>query len=277
MYQATQHATLIEIIRGAEPEDLDVLVDYITDSGKGRVALDKNACSLLVKARASQVYRVKERQLIEREIRRFGGNSIANLLRDVRGLLGLFGSSAPGDQAGTEEAVSYDEIVRDVAEHLKVKFEKTTRTSDVENGILKSLLIASLEKTTLEQREAILKDLSVPNAHEIAKRGVEAASAGVAVAVLSTVAGYQMSRMVASATLQALLGRALVVSASSFVARPVVALAGPIGWAITGAWALADMASPAYRVTVPCVVQVAYMRRKASLRIAYSPDTASSN
>jgi len=27
-------------------------------------------------------------------------------------------------------------------------------------------------------------------------------------------------------------------------------------------WTLADLSSPAYRVTVPCVVQLAYMRQK---------------
>jgi len=37
---------------------------------------------------------------------------------------------------------------------------------------------------------------------------------------------------------------------------------GPIGWAITAVWTFADLSSPAYRVTVPAVIQIAYMRNK---------------
>ena len=253
------------------------MVDYVTDSGKGRISLDKSVCAELVKARSSQGYGANELQLIEREVRRFGGNSIANLFRDVRGLLGLLGAADSGGAgAAQSDSVTYDEIVRDVAEHLKVKQETATSTPELEDGILKSLLIASLEKTTPEQRAAILKDLSVPNAQDISKRSIEAVGAGIAGVALTNAVAFQLSRTVASATLQALAGRALVVTTSSLVARPVVALAGPIGWAITGAWALADMASPAYRVTVPCVVQIAYVRRKVRLRLSHTPSSMSS-
>ena len=39
------------------------------------------------------------------------------------------------------------------------------------------------------------------------------------------------------------------------------AFAGPIGWVITGLWTLADVAGPAYRVTIPAVIQVAFLRQ----------------
>jgi Ubiquinol-cytochrome C chaperone len=44
--------------------------------------------------------------------------------------------------------------------------------------------------------------------------------------------------------------------------RSISAFAGPVGWAVTAIWTAFDLASPAYRVTVPCVVQLAYMRQK---------------
>lgn len=264
--------TLSELLLRSDVEDLCVLVDYITDSGKGRISLDKSVCSSLVKARALRRFTPRDLEKIETEIRRFGGNSIANIFRDVRGFLGLQAvSRVKGPIASLKHAVEYDEIVRDVAEHLKVKHEKTTSTPELEDGILKVLLISALEKTTRDEREAILKDLNVADAHELAKRGIEAIAAAIAAVTLTKVLGFQLSRTVASATLQALAGRALVVTTASAVARPVLSLAGPIGWALTGAWALADMASPAYRVTVPCVVQVAYMRRKCQLRLEYAP------
>ena len=44
---------------------------------------------------------------------------------------------------------------------------------------------------------------------------------------------------------------------------------GPIGWAITGLWTLADLSAPAYRVTVPCVLQVAYIRQKLIMQATH--------
>ncbi|EEF26257.1 conserved hypothetical protein [Ricinus communis] len=46
------------------------------------------------------------------------------------------------------------------------------------------------------------------------------------------------------------------------MARTFGMLLGPIGWVVTGLWSIADLASPAYRVTVPCVIQIAYIRQK---------------
>lgn len=257
---------LASILRDADNEDLDVLVDHITDSGKGRIALDNDICTSLVKAKSDQSYGSKERMLIESELRRFGGNTVANLVRDVRSLFGGVSSLLNGGaSANSITAVPYDEIVRDVAEHLKVKFDKHASTPQVEEGILKSLLVASFEKMTPDERAAVLKDIDIPDAAMLARRSVAVMSAAIFAASLNAAMAYQLSRTVATATAQALLGRGLAVGAASVVAQPVALLAGPIGWALTGAWALADMASPAYRVTVPCVVQVAYMRMKARM------------
>lgn len=267
MSNLSTQATLNEILRNAENEDLDVLVDYITDSGEGRISLDNDTCATLVKAKTDLSYGLNERRLIESELRQFGGNTMANLLRDVRSLLGGFSSLlAEGASADSVAAVPYDEIVRDVAEHLKVKFDNYAGTPEVEDGLLKSLLVTSFEKMTPEERETILKDLDIAGAADLAQRGAAAIGVGVFAASLSTAMAYRLSRSVAGATVQALLGRSLTMGAASVIARPVAVLVGPIGWAVTGAWALADMASPAYRVTVPCVVQVAYMRKKAQMK-----------
>ena len=41
-------------------------------------------------------------------------------------------------------------------------------------------------------------------------------------------------------------------------------LTGPVGWVITGAWTLIDIAGPAFRVTLPAVIQIAVLRKKHS-------------
>jgi hypothetical protein len=52
--------------------------------------------------------------------------------------------------------------------------------------------------------------------------------------------------------------------------RALGAVLGPIGWAVTGLWTLADLSAPAYRVTVPCVVQVAYIRQKLLMQMTHA-------
>ena len=42
--------------------------------------------------------------------------------------------------------------------------------------------------------------------------------------------------------------------------------AGPIGWTLSAAWLLADLAGPAYRITVPAVIMVAYLRAESVKR-----------
>ena len=62
--------------------------------------------------------------------------------------------------------------------------------------------------------------------------------------------------------MKALIGRGLSFAGNALLTRTMSILAGPIGWAITGVWTAVDIASPAYRVTVPAVIQVAFLRRK---------------
>lgn len=44
--------------------------------------------------------------------------------------------------------------------------------------------------------------------------------------------------------------------------RALAFIAGPIGLALSSAWLLSDIAGPAYRVTVPACIIVAYLRQK---------------
>ncbi|HNE26607.1 MAG TPA: ubiquinol-cytochrome C chaperone family protein, partial [Pseudomonadales bacterium] len=47
-------------------------------------------------------------------------------------------------------------------------------------------------------------------------------------------------------------------------------LSGPIGWAITGIWTAIDIASPAFRVTIPAVIQIAALRQQSMQLISES-------
>jgi len=239
--------------------DLDILVDYITDSGKGRISLTKDACARLVKCKEHGVYSDFDRSLIGREICTFGGNTLSNAYRDIRNGI-PFGTLLDKVLPDTGTTIGYDEVVKDVASHLKVAFDKKDDLPIVEDGILRKILRDSFEKMSSEERAAVLKELNVS---DLSMLKPAAGAAFIAAGRMGGFATYKLSLIVANAVSKALLGRGLPLAVNATVSRTIGVLLGPIGWVVTGVWTLADMASPAYRVTVPCVIQIAYMRQKA--------------
>ena len=64
-----------------------------------------------------------------------------------------------------------------------------------------------------------------------------------------------------------LIGRSALMIGSNLLNKVLGTLAGPLGWVITAGWTVYDLASPAYRVTIPGVIQVAYMRMRQTNRV----------
>jgi uncharacterized protein YaaW (UPF0174 family) len=73
---------------------------------------------------------------------------------------------------------------------------------------------------------------------------------------------YQLTLIIVNAILKAILGRGLSLGANAALTRTMAILTGPIGWVITGLWTAIDIAGPAYRVTIPAVIEVAALRQK---------------
>lgn len=230
---------LNQLLPDAANDDLGILADYITDKGTGRISLSSDVCNVLHQARTKNDFPPAARAYIAEEVQRFGGNSFMNLFRGGSG-------------------VSYKEVLCDVAEHIKAEFRKTDDCGRIETAILTRLLVQSMEKMTAAEREDVLKDFD--------QSGMPMGAAGLAgmtAAILASAAlRYKLGALVADASVKALLGRGLIFSASGATGRGVAAVLGPVGWAIAGMWTVYDLASPAYRVTVPCVIQLAYMRNK---------------
>ena len=181
--------------------------------------------------------------LIAHEIRAFGGNTLLNIFRD----------GGP----------SYREVVRDVADKLDANYEKNDSTEVIELSILMKMAAKSWEKMSPEERTTLLDQLGVDH-----KSGIPKAFPLIAIQAAIRASGfyaYQLSVIIANAIARALLGRGLTIAANTTLTRAIGVLAGPIGWVITGIWTLLDLAGPAYRVTIPCVVHVAMLRQQHSL------------
>ncbi|WP_150671628.1 ubiquinol-cytochrome C chaperone family protein, partial [Pandoraea anhela] len=231
----------------------------LTCAGFARSIQNSDVCDRLVQCKVRKRYTEGDRGYIAQEIHTFGGNTLTNVYRDVRNSIPL-GSLFDKVLPDAGKTIAYDEVVKDVASHLKVAFDKKDDPLIVEDRILRKILKDSFERMSDEERAAVLKELNVS---ELSMLKPATSAALIAAGRMGGFATYELSLIVANAVSKALLGRGLPFAVNATVSRTIGVLLGPVGWVVTGAWTLADMASPAYRVTVPCVIQIAYMRQKA--------------
>ncbi|WP_022982654.1 hypothetical protein [Ideonella sp. B508-1] len=263
--------SLEALLTAAHPIDLAVLSDYLTDEGKGRLVLDSGVTTLLNRSKSSGHFDAAARAAIERELLLFGGNSVANVFRRL-----------VSGGARNSGGICYEELVRDVAGKLGAPTPGATNVLGLERRILERLLQQALDKAAAVQRSEVLAGLSgwksspAPVPESIDDRPDLWAAIGAVVAagtgeqllqrsVVGDVAGAGAFTAGAAAALRGVAGTlasggAYGAAAGFAGARAVTALAGPVGLTVGGVWTLASLASPAYRVTVPCVIQLAFMR-----------------
>ena len=74
-------------------------------------------------------------------------------------------------------------------------------------------------------------------------------------------AAYQTAALVANTIARTIIGKGLQFGTNAALMRSMAVVAGPIGIAISALMTLSSISSPAFRVTMPCVIHVAYMRQ----------------
>ncbi|RQS90442.1 ubiquinol-cytochrome C chaperone family protein [Burkholderia contaminans] len=230
---------LADVLVPAQSEDLAVLVDILTDNGKGRLFLSKESQEKLLEAKKLEAYPEEVLALIAHLIRWYGGNTLANLYRKGKG-------------------VPYREELEDVVDHLKLRFPKGTPVVELERAVITAIFQKAWDTMSPDERAqafAFVREGAVPSAASQTNMSVEMLFRE------GELSAYRLSMGVASAMTLQVIGRGL-----PFALPGLGALLGPVGFAVTAIWTLADLSAPAYRVTVPCVVQLAYMRQKQLVR-----------
>ncbi len=229
---------LITVLESAIESDLAILADFITDNNNGRISLDSVIQGQLDTFKRGEMLN-KNTDLIAKEIQEFGGNSIANFFRG--------------------KGVPYRETLEDVASHMKVEYESSDSVDSVELKILLKMAIKAMEKMSPEEQRDFMGTISGGKVTGLGPTAIAALQAAILAGGFSS---YILATTVAQAVAKQLIGRGLTFAGTGALMRSISVFAGPIGWAVTAIWTAFDLASPAYRVTVPCVVQVAYMRQK---------------
>ena len=236
-YRADSDLTFLAEMKSS---DLDDLVFCLTHDKDGDIRLTEELTSR-EDYKAYHPDHNKYWKDIAGEIQCYGANSIATIFRGGEG-------------------VPYKEVLMDVCEKMKVNYNKDSSTERIEQMLVQKILSDALEKMSPEELKELGETMGIKNTENVTPQFMF----GVFQAVFRAggFKSYQLTLIVVNGILKALIGRGLTFGGNIILTRTMAVLAGPIGWAITGAWTLIDVASAAYRVTIPAVIQISVLRQK---------------
>lgn len=229
---------LVQLLLNADKGDIDLLIDYVTNTGKLDFSMSDSVKAVLRDVKCQDIPDEETLRLLVRELQHFGGNTFVNLFR--------------------RNGVSYSEIVDDVASHLKMKVPAAASVEEKEALIIDCVFTSSWKKMSDDERRQILRGM------------------GISASVSLDIPVWQKAALVANGLAQTTAGKVLPLIAGLGIGRVLGVLTGPVGLAITGLYTAYDISNPAFRVTLPCVVQIAWIRLKNSrqFRLATQPSRA---
>lgn len=244
---AYRHDPDLEFLDSLSSEELNDLVYLLTHDKDGERRLTE---SLTQEDNYKKHYPDHKQywKEIAAEIQCFGGNTFANMFRGG--------------------GVSYKEVLCDVCDKMKVNYNKDSSTKKIEQNLLMKILEDALEKMSPEEIEKLGKELGLENTAKLTPQSLTAIF--LAVFRAGGFKSYQLTLIIVNAVLKVLIGRGLPLVGNVILVRIANILTGPIGWVITGLWTAIDIAGPAYRVTIPAVIQIAYLRTLSENRDAIS-------
>ena len=231
----------LDFLYRASNDDLRLLCDIVVKDKHGNFRMTEGISgSETFKRFYPDNIRALLPELVD-EFRLFGGNTFANLFRGT------------GPQ--------YTEILRDVAKRNKVSFRKSNSDEQIEQYLLQKLFDDSLNNASDEDLREMMKELGYPITNFTRQ-------AAIATLMMAWKTGgfqsYILLVSVVNAIMKFLIGRGLSFAANAALTRMASIMMGPAGWVLTALWTIIDIAGPAYRVTIPAVIQIAYIRQSVN-------------
>ena len=227
----------LKVLRKMNNDELKVLIQILLD--KGRVTEDLSSSELFRTCHESGNY-APCIDLVDEEIRRFGGNTIVNLFRG----------------GGPE----YKEIACDVCEKLDVEVNQSKRMREIDTALLKKVLTKMWEEMEDKDRRELLDSLNIKITTD-SNFKAEGLAALLTAFRAGGFASYQLTMIVVNAVAKMILGRGLALATNATINKVLGIATGTIGIALTTMWVGADIMGPAYRVTIPVVIYLAAMRQ----------------
>lgn len=229
---------LVPLLRACNNDELKFLVDLIKD----QISEDLTSHPLYIKHYPSHY---KYSDIISREIQLFAGNSVFNIF--------------------SGEGVPYKDIVRKVADKMDIDYSDRTTVHKLEMKIIEKALEKSFDEADEKTRKDMIDALGdyKGNISDYAKYSKQAFMSSIQIIIkLGGFGSYQLAMVVANGIAKTILGKGLALATNAALARGISIFVGPIGWAVTIIWTILDIAGPAYRVIIPAVIYISYLRLK---------------
>ncbi|MGR7241462.1 DUF3944 domain-containing protein [Klebsiella aerogenes] len=220
-------------------EELQLLVSIlITDSRDGDTRWTESLTSTPEYRLLAPEHR-RYWQLIAAEFQRYGANTLVSLIRLGQG-------------------VTYREILGDVCDKLDVNYNLKSTTETIELCLLMKVLEKSLDQMTPEELATFSRNMQLDLTNPTPQLILMAVQAAIRT---SSLAALELATVLSASVITSLGGIATwgtVVVAS----RALSVIAGPVAIALSSAWMISDIAGPAYRVTIPACIIVAWLRQQ---------------
>lgn len=242
----------LEFLSSVPSENLDILVRTLTHDKDDKPRISEQLTKS-TKYKRHYPNHAEYWEEVAGELQRYGSNTLVTLIRGGKG-------------------VEYKEILCDVCDKLKVNYNKKSSVTIIEQNLVIKIIEDAFQKMTPEEVREIAEEIGFNNVSALTKDA--ALAAFIAAFRAGGFKSYQIMFIVINTTLKALIGRGLPFAWAAVVAKTTKVLVGPIGWVITGVWTAFDIASPAYRVTIPAVMQIAALRQKAMFDAAETNESS---
>ncbi len=239
----------LEFMAECKSKELDPLVRVLTHGKDGTPRLT-GGLDLTEEYKAHHPKHRKYWRLVAAELQYYGADSAMTVLRGNKG-------------------VPYREILTDVCKRLKVNYKDDSPVEVIETNLLMKMGMDIFEQMTPEEMGEIADEIGVKR-----PSGVSGWTATVLVQIIlkqGAFATYKWALIIANAIANAIAG-AIATGGLPFVANTILVrtlhgLIGPVGWGLTALWAASIVTGPAYRVTIPAVLQVIALRRLVDERL----------
>ena len=198
-------------------------------------------------------------------------NTLKNAVDDIILELQCYGAdtiaAAVRELFGKHPGVPYREILKDVCDKKKVRYNKEASTSRIEFLLTQSIIEEVVRKMTDDELLSVAEELGITFAGNdnreqiidaVLQKSMSPAIYGKMTAIVSA------SVMPGALAGAALAGQAAVIAARVGLPR-LVAFAVPGINALMWGWLIKDLSGPAYRITVPAVIMIINFRQKKML------------
>lgn len=248
-----RHDPDLEFLGSLDRDALDPLVDILTKGKDGTLRRNQNLTSeSLYKEHAPN--HAKYWHLIAAELQTWHGHALWNRWRGV----------------GDKQGVLYRDILCDVCDNMQINYNKNSETDLIETYLLQKIWADVMEKMTPEQLREIAEGLNLRIPDVVERQAISQAIV-YALRLYIRSRGFLpyksvvvLANSVYNYAFAPLTGSGLSLAANAALPRSLSRLVGPVASNLMVLWATYEFVEyavgPAYRVTRPAVIMVAYLR-----------------